>query len=71
MKGMNEQVRQAVRERMKQQAMTHEKLAELTSIQRPNVTRLLTGQSGAIPENWQKVLDTLGLELVAQPKRES
>ncbi|TSA87895.1 helix-turn-helix transcriptional regulator [Deinococcus detaillensis] len=70
MKGMNEQVRQAVRERMKQQAITHEKLAELTSIQRPNVTRLLTGQSGAIPENWQKVLDTLGLELVAQPKRE-
>ncbi|GAA4022864.1 hypothetical protein GCM10022631_41770 [Deinococcus rubellus] len=70
MKGMNEQVRQAVRERMKQQAITHEKLAELTSIQRPNVTRLLTGQSGAIPENWQKVLDALGLELVAQPKQE-
>lgn len=67
---MNEQVRQAVRERMKQQSVTHEKLAELTSIQRPNVTRLLTGQSGAIPENWQKVLDALGLELVAQPKRE-
>ncbi|WP_342766826.1 helix-turn-helix transcriptional regulator [Deinococcus irradiatisoli] len=55
---------------MKEQSVTHEKLADLTGIQRPNVTRLLTGQSGAIPENWQKVLDVLGLELVAQPKRE-
>lgn len=70
MKGMNEQVRQAVRERMKVQSVTHEKLAELTGIQRPNITRLLTGQSGTIPDNWQKVLDALGLELVAQQKQE-
>ena len=69
MKGMNEQVRQVVRERMKEQGITHERLAELTTIQRPNVTRLLTGQSGTIPENWQKVLDALGLELVAQLKK--
>ena len=66
MAGMNDQVRQAVRDRMKERGVTHERLAELTGIQRPNVTRLLTGQSGAIPENWQKVLAALGLELVAQ-----
>ncbi len=65
---MNEQVRQAVRERMKERGVTHEKLAELTGIQRPNVTRLLTGQSGTIPDNWQKVLDALGLELVARER---
>lgn len=68
MKGMNEQVRQVVRERMKEQGITHERLAELTGIQRPNVTRLLTGQSGTIPDNWQKVLDALGLKLVAQSR---
>ena len=68
MNGMNEQVRQVVRERMKAEGVTHEKLAELTGIERPNVTRLLTGQSGRVPENWQKVLDALGLELVAVKK---
>ena len=68
MKGMNEQVRQVVRDRMKEQGITHEKLAEVTGIQRPNVTRLLTGQSGTIPDNWQKVLDALGLKLIAEPK---
>ena len=68
MKGMNEQVRQVVRDRMKEQGITHERLAELTGIQRPNVTRLLTGQSGTIPDNWQKVLDALDLKLVAQSR---
>ncbi|WP_425146166.1 helix-turn-helix domain-containing protein [Deinococcus sp.] len=53
---------------MKERGVTHEKLAELTGIQRPNVTRLLTGQSGTIPDNWQKVLDALGLELVARER---
>ena len=67
---MNEQIRQAVRTRMKERRMTHENLAEQISIQRPNVTRLLTGQSGAVPENWQKMLDALGLKLIAVPREE-
>ncbi len=65
---MNEQVRQAARKRMKAQGITQEKLAEMTGMQQPNVARLLTGRSGSIPDNWQKVLDALGLELVAVKK---
>lgn len=68
MAGMNERVRQTVKERMKAQGMTHQELADVTGIKRPNVTHLLTGNVGKVPENWQKVLDALGLELVAVPK---
>lgn len=68
MTGMNERVRQTVKERMKAQGMTHQELADLTGIKRPNVTHLLKGNVGRVPDNWQKVLDALGLELVAVPK---
>ena len=66
--GMNEQVRQVVRERMKERGVTQTKLAEETGMQQPNLQRLLAGRVGAVPESWQKVLDALGLELVAVPK---
>lgn len=68
MNGMNEKVRQGVREVMKSRGLTHQDLAELTGIARPNVTRLLGGSVGMVPDNWQKMLDALGLELVAVPR---
>ncbi len=70
MTGMNEKVRQGAREAMKAQGLTHQQLAEATGIERPNVTRLLSGQVGKVPDNWQRILDALGLELVAVPKKE-
>ena len=68
---MNESVRQSVKERMKAQGVTHQELADRTGIERPNVTRLLSGNVGKVPDNWQKVLDALGLELVAVPRKEA
>ena len=68
--GMNEQIRRAVRERMKAQSITQVELGEAVGMAQPNIQRLLAGRVGTVPESWQKVLDTLGLELVAQPKRE-
>lgn len=68
--GMNEQVRQAVKQRMKAQKMTQAELGEIVGMAQPHVARLLTGTVGAVPESWQKVLDALGLELVAQPKKD-
>jgi len=70
MTGMNETVRQSVKSTMKKKGLTHQELADLTGIERPNLTRLLSGTSGKVPDNWQRVLDTLGLELIAVPKRE-
>lgn len=44
------------------------KLAELARMSQPNVSRALSGRSGGIPTTWQRILDALGLELVAVPK---
>lgn len=65
---MNEQVRQAVKAALKEKGVTQAHLAEMTGIERPNITRLLSGSVGKVPDNWQKVLNALDLELVAQPK---
>lgn len=67
---MNEQVRQAVRESMKAQGVTQTDLGERVGMAQPNIQRLLAGRVGAVPESWQKVLDALGLELVAVPKKD-
>lgn len=71
MTGMNETVRQSVKSTMKEKGLTHQELADLTGIERANVTRLLSGTVGKVPDNWQRVLDALGLELIAVPKREA
>ncbi|GGM02481.1 hypothetical protein GCM10010841_08770 [Deinococcus aerophilus] len=67
---MNEQVRHTVRARMKAQGITQIELGELVGMAQPNVQRLLSGRVGAVPDSWQKVLDALGLELVAVPKKD-
>ena len=68
MKGMNNQVRQGVKAVLQARGITQTQLAELTGIERPNITRLLSGSVGKVPDNWQKILDVLDMELVAQPK---
>ncbi len=65
---MNEQVRQAVRARMKERGITQVKLAREVGMEQPNIQRLLAGRVGAVPDSWQKVLDALGLKLIAEPK---
>ena len=53
---------------MKKREMTHSDLAELISVERPNLTRLLTGKSGKVPKMWQDVFDALELEVIVVPK---
>lgn len=65
---MNNQVRQGVKAVLQARGITQTQLAELTGIERPNITRLLSGSVGKVPDNWQKILDVLDMELVAQPK---
>lgn len=55
---------------MKERGITQQQLADLTGIQRPNVTRLLSGTSGQVPDNWQRILDALELDLITSPKPE-
>ena len=66
--GMNEAVRKTVKETMKTKGISQGQLARDLSLERPAVTRLLSGTSGKVPDTWQKVLDALGLEIVVQEK---
>ena len=66
--GMNLNIRQTVRSVMSAKDLSTYKLAEQTGMSQPNVARALTGRSGSIPTTWARILDALGLELVAVPK---
>lgn len=63
--GMNDQVRQSVREVMQERGITQTALAEQLGVFRPNLNRVLNGQSGNIPKMWSDVLDVLELDVVA------
>ena len=54
---------------MKERGITQVKLAREVGMEQPNVQRLLAGRVGAVPDSWQKVLDALGLELIAVSKQ--
>jgi transcriptional regulator with XRE-family HTH domain len=66
--GMNDEIRQRVRQRMKEKGLSTYKLADLVETVQPNISRILSGRSGSIPELWVKVFDALGLELTVKEK---
>ena len=65
---MNDRVRMTTKAVMAEKGISTYKLAELVNSSQPNVARALSGRSGSIPTTWQKILDALGLELIAVPK---
>lgn len=66
--GMNDDIRRQVREAMREKDISTYRLAEMVKTVQPNISRILSGRSGSIPELWTKVLDALGLELVVRKK---
>lgn len=66
--GMNVKVREAVREVMSARELSQGELARQLEVDRPSITRLLSGSSGKVPKLWQEILDALDLELIAVPK---
>lgn len=66
--GMNDAIREAVKQAMKDQGLSQVTLAKELDIDRVNLTRILSGRSGKPPETWSKILDRLGLELVVREK---
>lgn len=68
MDGMNAEIRGAVRDELRRRGMTHAQIAHQLQMPRPQVTRMLTGQSGSVPEGWQKLLDALDLQLTVTRK---
>lgn len=66
---MNEAVLERVRSEVQRRRLTHEQLADHLGLSRPQVSRMLSGRSGRVPEGWAHLLDLLGLELVAKRTR--
>lgn len=69
MTGMNDQVREAVAKALKERGISQKDFAQSIDLEPPNLSRLLNGHSGRIPENWQRILDALELDLVAIPRK--
>lgn len=65
---MNDRIRRAVRVSLAERDMTQADLARLIEMKPQYMSELLTGKTGKIPNAWQRILDALGLELVAVPK---
>lgn len=65
---MTDSVRALVNQRMAAKGMNRAQLAREVGMELPNISRILNGRSGVMPESWGRILDALGLELVAVPK---
>lgn len=65
---MTDSVRALVNQRMAAKGINRAQLAREVGMELPNVSRILNGRSGVMPESWGRILDVLGLELVAVPK---
>ncbi|MGI8747823.1 MAG: helix-turn-helix domain-containing protein [Deinococcus sp.] len=71
MEGVNVRVREAVRQALESRQLSSKELARELGMEPQNLSRMLTGSSGRVPENWEKILDALDLELVACPRQPS
>lgn len=67
---VNQQIRAVIKDEMKSQELTQVELAKRLGIKPPSLNQVMTGERGRIPPSLLTVLDALGLELVAQPKRD-
>lgn len=70
MNAMNDDVRRAVRIELARRDMRQTDLAELVGVKPQYLSDMMRGKVGKIPEAWQKVLDALGLDLVAVPRED-
>lgn len=71
MTGMNDQVRSAALKAMKERKLTQKNLAAQIDMEPPNLSKLLKGHVGKVPDNWQDILDALDLVLVAVPRSQA
>ena len=64
---MNAQIRQAAKQAIEASGLTQHELAKKAGIRQATVSRLLTGERRGEPETWDRLLEVLGLELIAVP----
>jgi len=66
----NERIRQAMKQAMREQGLSHAQLAERLGISQPSVTQILNGQYGNVPRSLLNALDALGLTLEVAKKHD-
>lgn len=65
---VNTQIRETAQRGLSSKGWSQLELAKRAGIKQATVSRLLTGERQGEPETWQRLLNALGLELVAVPK---
>ncbi len=65
---VNIQIRETAQRGLSSKGWSQLELAKRAGIKQATVSRLLTGERQGEPETWQRLLNALGLELVAVPK---
>ena len=65
---VNIQIRETAQRGLSSKGWSQLELAKRAGIKQATVSRLLTGERQGEPETWERLLNALGLELVAEPK---
>jgi ribosome-binding protein aMBF1 (putative translation factor) len=65
---MNDSIRESVREAMEKYQLSQVDLAKDIGVTKQYLNNYLNGKDGDVPKLWQKVFDTLGLELIVKNK---
>ena len=65
---VTDKVREEVRVALVRQRVNQGVLADRTGLSRQHISALLTGRRGNLPDAWQRILETLGLELRVVPR---
>lgn len=66
MSDVNEQIRQQVRQAMRDQGISQEELAQKLGTERVYVNRMLNGRVSSVPKRWAQVFSELGLRLTLE-----
>ena len=65
---MNSQIRGAAKAALAATGWSQQEVARRARVKQATVSRLLTGERQGEPDTWNRILDVLGLELMAVPK---
>lgn len=68
MEPVNRSIRESVRVELARRDSKQARLAEEIGVSRQYLNDVMRGKAGNVPAVWQKIFDSLGLELVAIPK---
>ncbi len=68
MANVNSKIREAVRIELARLDKNQAQLAQEVGVSRQYMSDIMRAKAGNVPAVWQKVLDALGLEIVAKSK---